>query len=408
MNLLQATALVVALYALSACDMGVRKGEQKVEEDRDNDVVSVAFASQWQVTADGEIRLPLPEGYRYSFSVDWGDGSQAGHVGRHDDADASHVYQRAGLYTVKIRGLIEAWSFWRIPHSKDKLIRISDLGDAGWRSFFGAFALCDNLTAVQGGGLASVEDMGSMFDGAALVEVETHAWDTSKVQDMSYMFTGASSANPQVDFWDTRNVSDMSYIFANTQVADPDVNMWDVRNVRNMAGMFYYARAADPDTSRWVTASATDMSSMFMHASVASPNTDCWNTAGVTNMQDMFNGAAQAMPDVSCWDVSAVVNMDSMFSDALVAVPDMSAWDFASVRSMEEMLRNIALPPTIYSSMLQRLALTAHRNDVVLDAGNSYYHEDAVAAREALLAKGWEISDAGLALESSNLLSVFP
>ena len=363
-----------------------------------------AFISEWQLQDNEELRLPLPEGYRYNFYVDWGDDSDLAHVDAHDDPDAAHVYQKAGKYTVRISGLMEAWSFWRIPQSSDNLLRIVDLGALGWKSFFGAFSVCRNLTVVKGGDVAEVVNMSSMFDGSQAVTIESKDWDTGNVKDMSYMFSGARVANPQVSQWDTRNVEDMSYMFANTYNANPDVRAWNVSNVEDMGGMFFYAHAAQPDTRNWNTVSVTNMANMFMHARVANPDTSCWHTAAVTDMSNMFNSAPAAHPDVSCWDVSSVKNMDYMFRKTGTTALDVADWDFQSINSMVGMFAEAGMESDTYSTMLTRLAETSVHADVRFDAGDSKYQHSVTAARESLLSRGWLISDAGLEYEGGNAL----
>ena len=55
-----------------------------------------AFVSEWRVM-DGalEIALPLPYGYNYDFTIDWGDGN-TGHVDAFNDPDTRHLYATAG------------------------------------------------------------------------------------------------------------------------------------------------------------------------------------------------------------------------------------------------------------------------------------------------------------------------
>ena len=134
---------------------------------------------------------------------------------------------------------------------------------------------------------------------------------------------------------------------------------------------------------------------MFNNAPLADPDVSCWNTANVTDMSNMFYGAVKANPDVSCWDVSQVMNMRNMFRGAVTAVPDMSEWEVPAVTTMEGMFLGISLPTQNWSNLLQRAAQTALHDGVVLDGGGSRWHAEAAAARDALLARGWRISDLG-------------
>ena len=389
-----ATALLAATI-LVACGFG--DGDSRVGVEVDPNVAEVlanAFVSEWQVKAGEELVLPLPEGFAYNFSVDWGDGSE-GQVTAYNDAAARHVYAEEGTYVVAISGMVEAWSFWRISDSRDSLLAVRNLGEVGWKSLFGAFAACANLTAVVGGNVAAVTDMGSMFDDAVQALPDGRDWDTAKVADMSYMFAGASSAQPQVAEWQTAAVRDMNRMFADAELADPDVSKWITSDVVRMAGMFYGAVAAQPDTAHWNTSSVTDMSDMFNNAALADPDVSCWNTAQVTDMSNMFYGALKANPDVSCWDVAQVTSMKNMFREAVSAVPDMSRWELPAVTTMEGMFSGVGLPSQNWSELLQRAAQTALHEGVVLDGGDARWQASAAAARDQLLARGWRITDLG-------------
>ena len=226
-------------------------------------VAGAEFVSLWKMTDnDLQVVLPVPRGFNYDFVVDWGDGA-SGQVTAWDDEDAAHTYTQAGTYTITISGLVEAWSFWKIPHSKDRIIAVNELGSVGWRSFFGAFLACKNLTLVAGGDTSQVTDMRYMFYLAPLATPDTSGWDTANVTDMAGMFWRAPAANPDVSSWNTAEVRDMSYMFAAASTANPDVSNWQVAQVKNMHSMFYRAVAATPNMNAWNFAQVSNMYRMF-------------------------------------------------------------------------------------------------------------------------------------------------
>ena len=226
-------------------------------------LAGVDFVSVWKVEDTNlQVVLPVPSGFNYDFQVDWGDGAQ-GEVTAWDDEDATHTYAQTGTYTITISGAVEAWSFWKVPHSKDMLIAVNDLGSVGWRNFFGAFLGCENLKEVAGGDTAQVTDMRYMFYLAVSVVPDTSGWDTSNVTSMAGMFWQARAANPDVSGWNTTVVRDMSYMFANTETATPDVSNWNTVQVQNMRGMFYRAKSATPNVTAWSFTQIGDMYRMF-------------------------------------------------------------------------------------------------------------------------------------------------
>ena len=221
------------------------------------------FVSVWKVEGTNlQVQLPLPSGFNYDFRVDWGDGAQ-GEVTAWQDEDATHTYEQAGTYTITISGKVEAWSFWKVPHSRASIIAINDLGSVGWRNFFGAFLACENLKEVAGGDTAQVTDMRYMFYLAESAVPNTSEWNTSNVTNMSGMFWRARAANPDVSRWNTAAVTDMSFMFAYAEAAKPDVGAWNTAQVRSMRGMFYRAGAASPNVAAWSFAQIGDMHRMF-------------------------------------------------------------------------------------------------------------------------------------------------
>lgn len=245
------------------------------------------FTSEWDIqNIEGELKLvlPLPQGYSYDFTVDWGDKSNA-HISTWNDRDATHIYKEAGKYTVKIRGRLEAWNFQKLSTSRDQLIAVTNLGSVGWRDLSGAFYECDFLTNVA-------VSNGEFIRG---------------VTSMASMFAGADKVNPDVSNWETTAVTDMSSMFENTGSAAPDVSNWDTANVTTMAAMFESAAAVNAvDVSEWDTANVTTMARMFANAGTEgsmdkSPYLVQWDFAKVSSMEGMLIG--QTLPTKSYSDL---------------------------------------------------------------------------------------------------------
>ncbi len=355
------------------------------------------FVSVWRTSQTSEaIALPLPSGYKYNFTVDWGDDSSS-EITSHDDSDITHIYAEAGDYTVTISGTLEAWNFdSEATTHRLQLISVKDLGDVGWRSLKGAFRQCKALEYLSGGNVSGVTDMSSMFGYAESIHLDVGGWDTSKVTDMGSMFEETATANPDVSGWDVSNVTNMEDMFYEADVANPDVSGWDVSNVTDMNYMFDGADVANPDVSLWNVSNVTDMGFMFSRTDVANPDVSGWDTSNVINMESMFTLAGVANPDVSAWDTSKVTDMSSMFKQTPMAQPDMTQWNFLSVTRMDNMFEGLTLPTAIYSSLLNQIHTTSQQNDISFHGGNSKYNSSAIDARSALIDRRWSISDDGL------------
>ena len=428
-------------------------GDGGMEGDEESTPPPSPFISEWTVTANEDITLPLKEGYNYNFTVNWGDESSS-EVTSYDDSDITHTYDTAGTYTVTISGTVEAWYF-NDGEDKNNIISVKNLGDVGWKDLNGAFWGCTNLKELYGGNVSGVINMEDMFrnnsslanldisqwdvsnvtnmhdmfiSNSSLVSLDISQWDVSSVTDMSGMFSQASLTNLDVSQWDISNVTDMNsmfsqaYFLANLDVshwnvsnattmeemfnsvslANPDVSQWNVSNVTVMRSMFRKASLANPDVSQWNVSNVTGMRYMFHQASSANPDVSQWDVSNVTDMVYIFNEASSANPDVSHWNVSNITDMSGMFRLATSANPDMSRWDFGKVTNMTEMFFQVTLPTETYSAMLKRIVETSEQTGVTLRVGSSKYNKDAQAARKILRTPvaegglGWKIIDGGI------------
>lgn len=336
-------------------------------------VTNVTYRSMvtvWRIDNPGDqVTLPVNTGRAFNIDVDWGDGSP---IQTYTTGSVPvHTYASAGEMTVTITGTLRGWSAWMIDQTtRDRLLRVEELGTLGWESFEGAFEKCFNLTTVSGGDTSSVinmahmfydaqnavpdtsgwntenvENMRVMFNNATLANPDTSRWDTSKVTDMAGMFFRASNANPDTSNWNTALVRDMNDMFHEAFNAEPITttsgDIWNTSRVEDMKTMFYRAHKANPDTSGWDTSQVRNMHGMFMDALVAEPVTttqgNIWNTSNVEDMAKMFQSAPLANPDTSGWDTSKVRDMDAMFFNAPEAQPDTSNWDTANVENMQNM-----------------------------------------------------------------------
>lgn len=316
----------------------------------------VPMVSTWETTAPGEtITLPLRAGFTYSFTVDWGDGSPVDTITSWNQAETTHTYAAAGIYTVTLTGIAEAWYF-NNSGDKDKIKTIPNLGSMGWKNFSNAFHGCSNLTNVSGG-------------------------NTSGVTSMQYMFSGATVVNP-----DTRD--------------------WDVSNVTAMSFMFTDATLATPDTIKWNTASVTAMVSMFRGATLANPDTSGWDMGNVVSITSMFNGASAADPEISNWDTSSMFAMNYAFYNSNILTPDFSSWNFTDATDMTAMLQGTStLSTQSYDILLNQIDLTSTQTNVTFHAGNSKYSANGATARANLIGKGWVITDGGIDVTSTPPIS---
>ena len=333
-----------------------------------------SFITTWRTTTiDESITLPLPSGFAYNFTVNYGDGSGDKNVSSFDDADATHIYSVADDYTVTIYGTIEAWSFNALG-DKDKIIDVTQWGTSvAFLDLSNAFRDCSNLqvTATDSGNFGSVTDM-------------------------SYMFAYCDIANPDVSLWDVRTVTRMDYMFYLCDIANPDVSLWDVSSVLTMNRMFYNCYIADPNVSNWDVSTVEDMGYIFYNCNNANPDVSLWDVGSVTDMLSMFHYCYAATPDVSLWNVSAVTRMDYMFYYCYDANPDISAWDISSVTSITAILSNTSWSTINYNKAMDAWALLELQLDVTFDSHFARIYSNNTSKASIISSYNWTITDNGI------------
>ncbi len=299
------------------------------------------FITTWQTTTDNEsITIPTAGG-DYNYTVDWGDGF----IESEFKGNATHVYAKPGIYTVKIKGSFPQ-IFFNNQGDKDKILTIEQWGVGKWISMLYAFFGCSNLTsnASDVPNLSLATTTHGMFYQATSFNADLNNWDVSNITNMAFMFSAASNFNGDISNWDVVSVKDMSSMFSRAEVFNSDISDWDVNEVTNMRAMFNSAQKFNQDLSKWSekVIKVDGMQSMFAGAKSFNSDISNWNVRNVTNMSAMFNGAEVFNSDISNWNVSNVENMSFMFSGARSFNSDISNWNVGKVIDMNNMFQNAA------------------------------------------------------------------
>lgn len=166
------------------------------------------FITAWTVEDGDSITLPITTyaHNRYNFTVDYGDGTGEFKITSATDENVTHTYEKAGTYTVTIKGKCATFSFNAVRTSKDKITKIVQWGsviDNNGGLIFGVnlnFANCTNLTG-------------------PLPEPSKNSF--KNVPNMSQLFAGCKSLNceiPEKLLYGCYNVMRMDYIFAGSSI----------------------------------------------------------------------------------------------------------------------------------------------------------------------------------------------
>ncbi len=400
------------------------------------DIFEEAFITTWETTTPDEtITIPVNTTLTYSYGVDWGDGTVAtNYVG-----SASHTYDSPGTYTVKIVG-----DFPQIYFSnggdKEKIRTIEQWGNIQWGSMQAAFRGCVNLTsnatdtpdlsavtslasmfrgaasfvgdaAMANWDVSNVEDMGRLFDGVELFNINIGGWDVSNVTNMNFIFFNAYAFNQDIGNWDVSKLSGLFGVFLNATSFNQDLSNWDTNNMTGMQDAFYGASAFNGDISTWDVSQVTAMGNMFRDAASFNQDIGAWDTGNVLSTGDMFRGASSFNQDIGSWDMSNVTNLSRMFQDAINFDQNIGGWDLSKASTVKDVFLGAGLSTENYDQLLIGWATltegeTRIPNGVDFNAGSSTYCFGAGARQQLIDTRNWTFIDNGLDC-SNNTMAPF-
>ena len=271
------------------------------------------FESEWDTTktssgssGSSEITLPLYNGGKYNFTVDWGDGNKT-NVTSWDSSNKTHTYSSSGNYTLNITGQIEGFRF-NNQGDRDKIIRITSWGPLKLGNLSGYFYGASNLESIKG------------------------RPDLSGTGNLSNMFRLAGKFNSNINKWDVSSATDMKGMFSNATSFNQPLNKWNVFLVEDMQGMFSNASRFNQPLNNWNTGSVKKMDLMFSNASSFNQDLTEWNVCRVSSYDDFDAGA-------SSWNS----NYKPVFGQAC-KTPFLSVWDTTKTSSGSSSSKQIRLP----------------------------------------------------------------
>lgn len=385
------------------------------------------FVTTWKTNmprGSNTTSIVIPTtGGGYNYDVDWNNDGVFDQLGI--TGDVTHDFGVANNYTIRIRGAFPRIFF---NHGGDciKLLDVKQWGNMAWTSMAYAFAGCEqlNITATDLPNLSGVASMAGMFQNCFKLNGPANIgnWNTASVTDMSGMFWGSSIFNQPIGTWNTANVTTMANMLSNLAGFNQPIGNWNTSNVTDMRNMFFACYAFNQPIGNWNTAKVTNMGRMFTFASQFNQPIGNWNTANVTDMRLMFSFCDAFNQPIGNWNTAKVTDMEGMFGGAIVFNQPLANWNTANVTSMISMfggassfnqyLDDWALNSVTdmtgmlgasgmdcdhYSrTLIGWAANAATPTGIDLGAYLRTYGPAAVPARNALLAKGWTITDDAL------------
>ncbi len=216
-------------------------GEDLVYQKSSLNTNEYTFNIDTSLGSNTNFALNLVNGYKYKFTVDWGDGT-SDFIDKWNDVNKSHTYSEHGEYTITITGLVQA--LHRFTNNENKVVSAEFNADGYLLSATGLFHFCSNLTSfitANGDWCKDTINMQQLFYGcSSLTELNVSEWNTQNVTNMEGMFYFCSSLTTlDVSEWNTQSVTKMNAMFYNCpSLTTLDVSEWNTQSVTTMEGMF--------------------------------------------------------------------------------------------------------------------------------------------------------------------------
>lgn len=310
-------------------------------------------------SASNQFKLPLVSSGTLNAVVNWGDGTSST-ITAWNQAEVTHTYAIAGLYDIRITGVLRGWRF-NNTGDRLKILNIISWGiytETGYTGFDGAFWGCSNMNSSATDKPSLLQGtLWNFFRGCSSFNGNIGNWNMSQVAEVKNFFNGCGNFNQDISGWNVSNVTDMEEMFSGAVAFNQNIGAWNVSNVSNFLGMFNFATAfnngGSADINNWSikTTGTVSMSYMFQNCFVFNQNIGFWNTSAVTNMANMFLGASAFNQNIGNWNTSAVTNMSGMFQSTTfnqnintkivnAGLPnEYIAWDIYNVTNLSSMFR---------------------------------------------------------------------
>ena len=385
------------------------------------------FITTWKTDNAGtststQVTLPLVSSGTYYLQADWGDGSKS-IIRAWDQSDKTHTYATAGTYTVRISGIITAWSF-NSGGDRLKLTGITQWGCMGLNTFQ-QFAFCTNMSITASDNPASITALGSTFYGCSTLNniPGIGTWDTSQCTDMSGTFRACSAFNQNIGAWNTSKATNMFRMFLDATAFNQNIGSWNTSNVTHMGYMFNFSafnNGGSPSINNWNTGKVTILDSTFRGSGFNQPignwnvsatlslrsifrdcpfnqNLSGWNPSSCTQFPDVFLNNGCDTTVLAGWNVSKGQDFSRMFANNGGDF-SLAAWDISSATNMSNFVypASVKFSTASYDAGLIYWATLNVKLNVPLTIGTTKYSAAAASARAVLISKGWTIIDGGL------------
>lgn len=298
--------------------------------------------------------LPIRNSY-CDFRVDWGDGSTSRIIDA-TQPDLSHVYTVPGVYTIKIKGYMPGLYFFQ----SSSAVKVTEL--KAW----GKTHLSDNQNNAFRGCINMTADNCVDIPDVIVTNINASFYDCRKIKTIG-----------NFQNWKT-NLNNLGGSFLRAGLFNDGIHHLATNGVSSFEEFLYGCEAFDKPLNNLDLSNATTTYRMLYGCKKFNQPLFALNVRNVIDMREMFQNALLFDQDISGWEFNKNVRLNNFMTGKTSA-------NYKSVH---------------YDNLLIKWAATfigtgRTQKDKNIGMGSIKYSSAASAARAALIADGWTITDGG-------------
>jgi len=264
------------------------------------------FITTHNIASNGET-LTLP--YSGNNETDWGDGTITA-------TGNTHAYTNSGVYTVKIDGVVDDWSYGLNGGDKDKITNINNIGE--FLLSEESFSACQNLELCVGGTYKTVPSgyirnafnfcPNLRFDSDVVFDFNGSDSTTNSTLQLFNLNNGGNGVNVKVTYTNAVMLNCRS----DFRQAKSFNSVVDFSNIPVVGlSQFFESNAAintlpiNLDTSQCAT-----FSRMFLNATAFNKDVSLWDYSSATNISRFMEGKSSTNYDYQYYD-NLLIKWDS-------------------------------------------------------------------------------------------------
>jgi hypothetical protein len=243
-------------------------------------------------SASNQVALPLlSTGGTYNFTVEWGDGT-SDLITSGTQAERTHTYASAGVYDIKISGLLRGWRF-ADTGDRLKILEIKNWGKSvEYTSVSDIYRGCNNMnfTAIDSPVFLGTNKNGFFRACTSLIgNSSINNWDVSNTTDFGFFFQTCILFNYPLNSWNVSNSTIFNAMFQGATVFNQPINNWNVGNAQNFTTIFNNAASFNQPLNNWNVSSVTNFTSAFNLANSFAQSLGNWSLNSAAVLTTMLN-----------------------------------------------------------------------------------------------------------------------